>query len=296
MQNSKARTLNVVRTVLVLFLVGLTSGLAAQTRYDIYIHGFTVNEQSCHDQAYCPKVWTEQHNTNPVRHVAYNGWRDPLVWSSDRGAYKLVSILNKYCLKSGPNTCRVFCHSMGCLTSGYVMANYGSNYRLSGVTAIASAQGGSEYANLGVGVAIAAFGILGGIAVETVVDALPRLMVSRARNSGYSHDDTDGVPFQHTVGTKDLFWPLNQILPGGDDSVVAFHSTCAMAESGGFDTCGAHSSNYWDICKTGGWIKIPYPCQKSRFHRQLDNHAIYTKFHESHRPIADKRAFQVPAN
>ena len=280
-----------IATVLTLGFLSAPLALGAE-RMNIYIHGFTVNEQSCNDQTSCSKVWKEQHSNYPARHVAYNGWKDPLVWKSDRGAYKLVGILNKYCAKTGPNSCRLFCHSMGCLTSGYVMANYGKNYRMVGVTAIASAQGGSEYASAGPAVAAFLISPLGAALVEAWMDGVTRLRVSVARNSGYSHDDTDGVPFQHSVGNKDLFWPINLILPGKDDSVVAYHSTCAMADVEGFDSCGGHNKSYWSTCKKWGWL--PYPCQKSRYYRQLNGHSTYRTFGQSHIPIADKTVYQVP--
>ncbi len=286
------RMLRKLMGMLILSVLALPLAVNAE-RYNIYIHGFSVNEQGCQGQSTCTKVWGEQQNNYQVRHVAYNGWRDPLVWQSDRGAYRLVSILNQYCSKSGPNSCRLFCHSMGCLTSGYVMATWGSNYRMIGVTAIASAQGGSEYASAGPVVAAMLIGPFATtLLIEGWMDAVNRLRVSTARNSGYSHDNTGSVPFQHTVGYKDLFWPLNLVLPGKDDSVVAYHSTCGMADVTGFDRCGGHSQNYWSVCR--GWLGIPYPCQKSRYYRQFNNHSTWTTFDQSHIKIADKKVYQVP--
>lgn len=263
--------------ILTLLTFAVPAALSA-TDYRIYIHGFANDDMpSCWNATSCPDRWNVQQSGN-VRHVTYNGWLDPTVWQSDRGAYRLFGTLNTYC--RGSNRCIILCHSMGCLTTGYVMDKYGSNFNVIKVAAMASAGGGSGLANIGTGLTLLS-GIFGIAAVQTWMSAVPRLTTSGARGA-YDHNDNGGALFYHTAGYKTGV--ASFLLSGEDDNVVAYHSACGMRDNRGFDKgeCGTHTHrNFWG---------------KRTTYYAWNGHYGYREVNEYHIPIKRSLANQTPAN
>jgi hypothetical protein len=127
----------------------------------------------------------------------------------------------------------VRCHSAGCLITARAIQLYGIA-KFSRVVAGASAEGGSELANIG-----SLGGLLGGLNNS--------LRTSAARS--FSH--ATGAPTHHGGGSKSegvplwgiLFSPFTAaVLPGEDDGAVAYHSTLGKASTGKF--CNGDSKWY----------------------------------------------------
>ncbi len=219
----------------------------------IYIHGFslTSSNASCQGKSKCG-YWSQQ--TGNAVHVGYDGRLNPTHSYSTSGKTRLLAILNQYCRRSKGQSCRIVCHSMGCYTSSYVVAQYnrGNTYRINYVASLASAEGGSELANIGTGAikTLARWlgGWFGGVIADLVLypAALNALKTSYAR-SAFDHNRNNGILFYHTAG-NDSAWYADWIYPGKDDRVVGFHSTCAYRSIKAFSRCGGESVRSCSWC------------------------------------------------
>ena len=268
-----------ILSILLLAAVGILPAALSATDYKIYIHGFANDDKpACWNATTCPDRWNVQQAGN-VRHVTYNGWMDPVVWSSDRGAYRLFGTLNTYC-RTG-NRCIIVCHSMGCLTTGYVLDKWGSSFNVIRVAALAAAEGGSELANVGSGITLMS-GILGIVAIQSWMSAVPRLTTAGARGV-YDHNDNGGALFYHTAGYKTGVGSI--LLPGEDDNVVAYHSACGMRDIKGYekDQCGTFTGR---TC----WL-----CSKKTYYA-WNAHYRYREINEYHIPIKHTLANQNPSS
>lgn len=149
------------------------------------------------------------------------------------------------CFCTGNNWCYVAVHSAGDLMMGYTLANYGGTARMkktptpnSGgqcsnsdgtsqtgwnikwVRAAGGAAGGSELADLG-----------SWALSEPLVKDL-RTTTARAM---YNHNDTHNVWFYMYAGAKGAAYSF--LLPGQDDSAIAYHSSGGVSGSSGASFC-----------------------------------------------------------
>jgi len=134
------------------------------------------------------------------------------------------------------------------------VANYNRNriYDINYVVSLASAEGGSELANIGVGairvLAKAIGGILGGLVADLALhnSALRALKTSYARGR-WDHNRNNGILFYHTAGHYPK-WYSDWIYPGKDDRVVAFHTTCGYRDIAGYSQCGGEKVRSCSWC------------------------------------------------
>lgn len=226
----------------------------------IYVHGFhfsiqkTETAKTCQGQTSCPTYWGVQDNSTPVIHTGYDGRYNPTVAGAERGSTRLLDNLNKYCRRDRGQSCRIVNHSMGGLTTGYVLANYNRTniYNILYVTALVSAEGGSELANIGSPVLTTLNIVTLGLSnfFLSFPDAVSVLKTSAARGA-YDHNLTNGTPFYHLAGNTSE-WYINWIFPGSHDTVLAMHSTCSYRDVKSFTRCGGQSvtSGIWPFQST----------------------------------------------
>jgi hypothetical protein len=156
------------------------------------------------------------------------------------------------CFCTGANFCNIAVHSAGNMQIGYALDLFGSSTRdvtnarpgtdgtceSTGQTQVgwnikiidvaAGAAGGSEIADAGAWVSP--------VARDLIADL--RTTVARTL---YDHNNTQGLPFNMFTGSKGLAG-ASVILPGEDDTAVAYHSSGGLSDVGAFcnpgDTAG----------------------------------------------------------
>ena len=176
--------------------------------------------------------------------VGYDGKSDPRTYGSCRAQTVLSKVLATRC--KGVDTCKVVCHSAGCYASEFWLSNLGSatasslGYKITGVTALAAASGGSELASA---LNAISFGYAGNAMDQA-------LRVTNARSS-FNHNLTGGLNVAHVPGYKGMIG-ASAILPGEDDFAVAYHSTCGMSEAAGFSKCQSSITQYDGVWPFGG--------------------------------------------
>ena len=245
--------------------------------YTIYIHGFGLKDLSKFnntDRNLTANGGYWKHHNQRVGgttvDVGYDQWGAPHSWSSSGAQRRIWEVLRNRCM--GGNRCKVICHSMGCLAFGYFNARYNRSfaYKVTHVIALASAEGGSEVASAGVWIIKRVGNYLGGfigsalaeIAVRGLAPAIYNLQVSRARGL-YNHNDAYNTNFYHWAGSKGSV--LSWMLPGEDDFIVAFHSTCSYRKAWAFDNCSSsrydtdwkHRQVVWKrACRGRRWWRV----------------------------------------
>ncbi len=181
----------------------------------LYIHGRDADGQ--------PSDWSYWQGNGKVR-PGVNAF--PVNWvGNDRIGQTNITIrnaFNKYC--TGNNSCYVACHSAGCAQVGYALDLYGTtggvdSWNIYWIAAAGSAEGGSEVADLKL------------FSVAVPLDEDLRTTVMRTM---YNHDNTMGVTHWMFAGSgysdshPILSISTEFILPGDDDLMVAYHSSCAI--------------------------------------------------------------------
>lgn len=235
------------KLILAVCVLGMGSVFAAPTT--IYVHGFhfsvqkTETAKTCQGQSTCPSYWGVQDNSTAVVHTGYDGRYNPTVAGAERGSTRLLENLNKYCRRDRGQSCRIVNHSMGGLTTGYVLATYNraNTYNVLYVTSLVSAEGGSELANIGNPVLVTLNIVTLGLSnfFLNFPNAVSVLKTSAARGA-YDHNLTNGTPFYHLAGNTSE-WYINWIFPGSHDTVLAMHSTCSYRDVVAFSRCGGES-------------------------------------------------------
>src|SRR5688572_6279077 len=89
------------------------------TNYVLFVHGRT--PQNCARTVDDNNYWGGSSNITggwTKKFVNYDGTIDPRGTGSCTGRSKLKAAITSYC--GTGNTCRIICHSMGCLTTDYV--------------------------------------------------------------------------------------------------------------------------------------------------------------------------------
>ncbi len=241
-----------------IFCFAATGLFAAPTT--IYVHGFhfsvakTETAKTCQGKSTCESYWGVQDNSTPVVHTGYDGRYNPTVAGTERGSTRLLANLNAYCRRDRGQSCRIVNHSMGGLTTGFVLANYNRSniYNVLYVTSLVSAEGGSELANIGSPVLTTLNIITLGLSnfFLNFPDAVSVLKTSAAR-AAYDHNLTNGTPFYHLAGNTSE-WYIDWIFPGKHDTVLAMHSTCSYRDIKSFTRCGGESvtSGIWPFRST----------------------------------------------
>jgi len=189
--------------------------------------------------------WGTMANSVPGKKffVGYDGTSDPRTYGSCRAQTVLSSVLATKC--KGTDVCKIVCHSAGCYATEYWLSNLGGTasskrYKISGVTALAAASGGSELASA-----------LNGITFGYAGNAMDKaLIVTNARTS-FDHNNTAGITVAHVPGSKGLVG-ASAILPGEDDFAVAYHSSCGYSQAAGFSKCQSSITQYDGIWPFGG--------------------------------------------
>lgn len=237
---------------LLLLSITFTGSLFAEKV--IYVHGMSLTEsnEACQDQSACP-YW----RTPPVGdhvYVGYDGRRNPFESVSTAGSVRLLQILNKYCRRDQGQSCRLLNDSLGGFTGAGTIAMYNRTglYNILYATQIVSAEGGSEIANLGdtaISILEFVFNLSNNEAAQGLKesrDAIQALVTSSAR-SLFDHNRTNGAMFYHVPANQSIFI-AEPFLPGEDDSLVAFHSSCGYRAVGGFSKCMGEKIRTCALC------------------------------------------------
>lgn len=261
------------KLILLICLFGIGSVSAATTT--IYVHGFhfsvqkTETAKTCQGQSTCPTYWGVQDNSTAVVHTGYDGRYNPTVAGPERGSTRLLENLNKYCRRDRGQSCRIVNHSMGGLTTGYVLATYNraNTYNVLYVTSLVSAEGGSELANIGNPVLQTLNIVTLGLSnfFLNFPNAVAILKTSAARGA-YDHNLTNGTPFYHLAGNTSE-WYINWIFPGSHDTVLAMHSTCSYRDVVSFSRCGGESVT------TGIW-----PFRSTKYYSAHSGHYQHPRY------------------
>ena len=259
-------------TIILLSLLFMAGNLWAGSHKIIYVHGLKAKSYTdCQGKTKCYGGWNQQLSASNIIHTGYFTWANPTENYSKNGKNQLLANLNTYCRRDKNQSCEIVCGSMGCYTSSFVLANYNRSniYNVHNVRALASAEGGSEVANIGTGVVMTLasklpFPLNGLMSWLVGKSSLRALMTSYARGR-WDHNRNNGTIFYHKAGRKSL-WPLNWIWPGDHDRMVAFHSACGYRSiqkyTGG---CGGEN------------VKIRWICTK-RMRRKGKCHRYYAPF------------------
>lgn len=171
--------------------------------------------------------------------------------SANWDGYNSIAAQNGYirdaldCFCTGTNWCYVAVHSAGDLMMGYTLANYGGSSRLK-KNATPNANGqcsntdGSSQVGWNIKWVRAAGGAAGGSELADLGSwALSEPLVKDLRTTTaramYNHNDTHNVWFYMYAGAKGTFYSF--LLPGQDDSVIAYHSSGGVSGSSGISLC-----------------------------------------------------------
>ncbi|MDX1960191.1 MAG: hypothetical protein SFU98_16600 [Leptospiraceae bacterium] len=208
--------------------VVLTGALSAQS-VTVFVHGKSSNNHNGTGTTDVNSYWGA--NANSVSgtkyFVGYDGTTDPRTYGTARAQTNLSTVMNNVCRT---NTCKIVCHSAGCYATEYWLSNLGGTassrgFRISGVTALAAASGGSELASA-----------LNGITFGFAGNAMDKALIVSTARSSFNHNNTGGVTVAHVPGYKGMFG-ASAILPGEDDYAVAYHSACGYSTTGGLSKC-----------------------------------------------------------
>jgi hypothetical protein len=174
----------------------------------------------------------------------------------------LKSVLDQYCTSG--NSCWVYTYSNGAAVLSRTLSIYSTRWNINAVFNSAGNGGGTELSSTGW-----VAEIFGGCSLASQVT--PSL-----HRNGWNHNDTNGASILHIAGTGTIWWSFGLtkgLLPGTDDSVVAFHSAGGMSNTNAYSNvcstpkytnhygvsgrCGGESEHHLNIskkfvCITGG--------------------------------------------
>ncbi len=225
---------------LFLFLAG---SLSAGT-INVFVHGKSNSNHNGVGTTDVNSYWGANSGTvsGTKIFVGYDGTTDPTTYGTARAQTNLTTAMNTYC--KGIDTCKIICHSAGCYATEYWLANLGATasskgYKISVVTALAAASGGSELASS-----------LDGITFGWGGNAMDKSLIVSTARSRYNHNNTGGITIAHVPGYKGMAG-ASAILPGEDDYAVAYHSACAYSQAGGLSVCQSSVTQYEGIWPFG---------------------------------------------
>lgn len=218
------KTLACLGSVVLVLVLGV--GSASATVYNIHVGGVcSTLYTNGKGAASSVGQWAGETSIN-----AYVDQRD----SMSTATAHLKSVFDQYCLNG--NSCWIYTYSNGSAVTSKVLSVYSTAWNIASVRSSGGNEGGSELAGTGwIGEAFGGCSLAGSSAIG----------VSAHRNN-WNHNDTNGVPIVGIAGKGTIWWSLGTtklLLPGEDDSVVAFHS------AGGFSSSGSYS----DVCAGPKW-------------------------------------------
>jgi hypothetical protein len=223
------KTLNLKLIALMIFGMLFSSAVSAGTIY-VFVHGKSSKNHNGTGTTDVNSYWGSSANavSGTKYFVGYDGTTDPRTFGTARAQTNLTAVMNARC--KGADTCKLICHSAGCYATEYWLDKLGGSasskgYKISGVTALAAASGGSELASA-----------LNGISFGFGGNAMDKALIVGTARSSFNHNDTAAVTISHVPGYKGMFG-ASLILPGEDDYAVAYHSSCGYNRTGGVSKC-----------------------------------------------------------
>jgi hypothetical protein len=232
-------------------LIALSGSIYAEKV--IYVHGMSLTESNAHCQDTKDCAYWESHVGGDYVFVGYDGRQNPFGGTDVSGSVRLLQLLNKYCRKDQGQSCRLIDDSLGGFTGAGTVSMYNKTglYNILYVTQIVSAEGGSEIANLGdtaIDILKVVFN-LNGDGAQALIDshsAIQALVTTSAR-ALFDHNRSNGTVFYHVNANKSFFL-ADPFLPGTDDSLVAFHSSCGYRTTGEFSKCMGEKIRSCALC------------------------------------------------
>ena len=224
---------NMFKSKIILLVVAaslvLSASLSAGT-ITVFVHGKSGSNHNGTSTTDVNSYWGSSANTvgGTKYFVGYDGTTDPRTYGTARAQTNLTTVLTQRC--KGLDTCKIVCHSAGCYATEYWLSNLGGTasskgFKISVVTALAAASGGSELASA-----------LNGITFGFAGNAMDKALIVGTARSSFNHNNTAGVTVAHVPGYKGMFG-ASAILPGEDDYAVAYHSSCGYSTVGGLSKC-----------------------------------------------------------
>lgn len=252
----------IIKTIVCITLLGMTLGAQAKLagKNVVLVHGFRATDLKNYP------------NDSQLKSLANNYWSSywgsraeaTIYWSSaDRisGGVK-NKVKAQFKALANNNTCSNGCvivtHSTGDLVTRYALKNLGSwgistsKFKVLAVLDFAGAGGGTEMADLAVGVSEGS-GWVNSVqkaAVNTFMGFTPQkgkmgvmydLQPNNARNLATSNSSYPRLRF---VGTGWQYAGVTKpFISGMDDSVVPLHSACGAPSKGAYDSCSKSIAN-----------------------------------------------------
>lgn len=278
-----------------ILLMHLLAGAAFAEKV-VFVHGMDLirSNEACQDQTSCDVYWRNVPPGVDAVFVGYDGRRNPFAATPTAGSVRLLGILNKYCRADQNQSCRIVADSLGGFTTAGTIAMYNRTgiYNVLYSTQVVSAEGGSEIANLGdtaIEILKFVFGLSSNeiaTALETSRDAIDALVTSSARGL-FDHNRNNGTLFYH-VAARQSIWIAEPFLPGEDDTLVAFHSSCGYRTTGAFDVCMGQKIRSCSWCF---WEpkKLVTPWDAHRMHPAVPNDGVDAR----HSRIHDENQYQL---
>jgi hypothetical protein len=224
----------------------------------VFVHGKSSSNHNGTGTTDVNNYWGTSPNTvsGTKYFVGYDGTTDPRTYGTARAQTNLTTVMVNICKT---NTCKIVCHSAGCYATEYWLSNLGGTasskgFKITGVTALAAASGGSELASA-----------LNGITFGFAGNAMDKALIVSTARSSFNHNNTAGVTVAHVSGSKGMFG-ASAILPGEDDYAVAFHSSCGYSTTGGLSKCQSsitQSEGIWPFnsnktyTQYSGHVRVP---------------------------------------
>ncbi|MCB1141628.1 MAG: hypothetical protein KDK54_05280 [Leptospiraceae bacterium] len=233
------KNLKYIGVLFLLFAGSLSAGTVT-----VFVHGKSGSNHCGTGTTDVNSYWGS--NANSVSgtkyFVGYDGTTDPRTYGSCRAQTNLSTVLAQRC--KGADTCKIVCHSAGCYATEYWLSNLGGTasakgFKISGVTALAAASGGSELASA-----------LNGLTFGYAGNAMDKALIVSTARSSFNHNNTAGVTVSHVPGYKGMFG-ASAILPGEDDYAVAYHSSCGYSQAVGVSKCQGSLTQYEGIWPFG---------------------------------------------
>jgi len=232
------------RIILSFLVLVLGSSISAGT-ITVFVHGKSSSNHCGTNTVDSNSYWGDRSNTvsGTKYFVGYDGTSDPRTYGTCRAQTNLSTVMAERC--KGADVCKIVCHSAGCYATEYWLSNLGGTasskgYKITGVTALAAASGGSELASA-----------LNAITFGFAGNAMDKALIVGTARTSFNHNNTAGVTVAHVPGSKGMIG-ASAILPGEDDYAVAYHSSCGYNQAAGFSKCQATITQYEGIWPFGG--------------------------------------------
>jgi triacylglycerol esterase/lipase EstA (alpha/beta hydrolase family) len=244
----------IIATAVAAFLFTASLGAVNVT---VFVHGKSGKNHNGTGTTDVNNYWGASPNTvsGTKYFVGYDGTSDPRTYGTARAQTNLSTVMTNICKT---NTCKIVCHSAGCYATEYWLSNLGGTasskgFKITGVTALAAASGGSELASA-----------LNGITFGYAGNAMDKALIVSTARSSFNHNNTSAI------------------LPGEDDYAVAYHSSCGYSTAGGLSKCQSSITQ-----SEGVW-----PFNSNKTYTQYSGHTrapslTATGLYENHSEITD---------